>query len=295
LHTMTVFHEVGLYHFLDYIRDLREDMPEFDTIYYDNEEDRKDLQELCDKLNVKEMFEGSIKNAHDLGEFLHDITTMQELCFEDADFDMLPMLSNHRSIGDYSLEEALGIDFDYYREILPNDIRLRLEQKYGSSLLQDVMWALEIIENLVAHRGLYKEFWTQGRPRSESEVQHLLDLYFSMHFKHDEHIDRSREVDTGNGKIDFKFYKTPTEKVLMEVKLASSSYLEKSLTKQLVAYMESERCSEAVYLIICYSEKERTKAKKLYEKIKDYNLGDNRIMIVYVLDVSKRVVPSKMR
>jgi len=295
LHTMTAFHEVGLYHFLGYIRDLREDTPEFDSIYYDNEEDRKDLQDLCDKLNLNEMFEGSIKNAHELGEFLHDITTMQGLCFEDADFDMLPMLSNHRSIGDYSLEEALGVDFDYYREILPNDIRLRLEQKRGSSLLQNVILALEIIENLVAYRGSYKEFWAQGEPRSESEVQRLLDSYLSMHFKHDEYIDRSREVDTGNGKIDFKFYKAPTEKVLMEVKLASSSYLENGLTKQLASYMDSEGCNEAIYLIICYSEKELTKAKKLYEKIKDHNLGDNRIAIVYALDVSRRAVPSKMR
>lgn len=294
LHTMTAFHEVGLYHFLDYIRDLREDMPEFDAIYYDNEEDRKDLQDLCDKLNVKEMFEGSIKNAHDLGDFLHDITTMQELCFEDADFDMLPMLSNHRSVGDYSLEEALGINFDYYREILPSDVRLRLEQKRGSSLLEDVMWVLEVIEDLVAHRGLYKEFWTQSKPRNESEIQHLLDSYLSIHFKHDEHIDRSREVDTGNGKIDFKFYKAPTEKVLMEVKLASSSYLEKGLTKQLVAYMDSEDCNEAIYLVICYSGKELTKVKKLHEKIKGCDFGKNRAIVVYILDVSRRAVPSKI-
>lgn len=100
-HSMTAFHEMGLYYFLEYIHDLRDDMPEFDSIYY-RAEDRKEIEALWDRFDIKGMFEGTVKNAKDLAKFVHDIGTMQELCFEDTDFFLLPELSNNRSAGNSS-------------------------------------------------------------------------------------------------------------------------------------------------------------------------------------------------
>ncbi|HSW98389.1 MAG TPA: hypothetical protein VLF71_00980 [Candidatus Saccharimonadales bacterium] len=290
-HTMTAFHEIGLYRFLDYMRDLREDMPEFDSIYYD-EEDQKEVKELWQKFDIEGMFEGSLKKPNDLGEFLHDIGTMQELCFDDADFLMLPILSNSYSIGDHLLEEMLGINIDYYKELLPNDIRARLEIRQGSSLYNDIKKMLELISKRVSHNGLHKDFWQLGKPRSEPEIQPLLDSLFALYFKTDEHADISREVDIGTGKIDFKFYKNPKEKVLIEVKFGNSSHLESGLKKQLIHYMEATNYDEAFYLVICHSSDDIRRTKKLYEKNKAQNFG-KRIMIC-VLDVSEKVAPSKL-
>ena len=291
-HTMTAFHEIGLYMFLDYMRDLRGDMPEFDSIYYD-EEDRNEIKELWQKFDIEGMFEGSLKKPDDLGEFLHDIVTLQELCFDDADFLMVPMLSNNYSIGDHSLEEMLGIDLDYYKEILPNDIRARLEKGQGSSLFNDIKQMLELISKRVSHNGLHKDFWQQGKPRTEPEVQPLLDSLFAMYFKSDEHVDISREVDTGTGKIDFKFYRNAKEKVLVEVKFGGSTHLESGLEKQLVHYMEAISYREAFYLVICHTEKDTAAVRRLYDKYKDYDF--RKTIMLYTLDASEKVVASKQR
>lgn len=291
-HRMTAFHEMGLWRFLDFMGDLRQDTPEFDTIYYDKE-DKAEVNALWEELDIEAIFEGEMKNPDELGEYLHDITIMQSLCFEDADFLMLPMLSCNRSDGNLALEKMLGIDFDYYKELLPKDIRAQYEtQSTQPVLFNDILEMLNLISNRVTYHGLHKDFWRKDTPRSEPEIQPLLDSLFAMYFKSDERVDVSRETDTGTGKIDFKFYKNAKEKVLIEVKLGSNSHLEKGLKKQLIHYMDAINYSSAFYVVICHSQEDIAKVKKLHEKIKNYKCDKN--IALYVLDVSDKVVASRL-
>lgn len=62
-----------------------------------------------------------------------------------------------------------------------------------------------------------------------------MDAYF-----HNKYIEITREAMLGNGKVDFKLYRSSSEdeKILIEVKRASSSYLKKGYEKQLTDYMK---------------------------------------------------------
>ncbi len=289
-HEMTAFHEIGLYYFLEYMHDLRTDIPEFDSIYYDKE-DRKDIEALWEKFDIKAMFEGSMKKVDDLAVFVHDIGMIQELCFEDTDFLMLPDLSNLHSVGDYSIEKMMGIDFDYYKEILPKDIRLQYKDKGNAkemAFFDDIKEMLDLISQRVQYRGLHKFFWNNGRPVHESEIQRLLDSFFDLYLKGDKYADISRETDIGTGKVDFKFYKSAQEKLLIEVKLGSND-LKKGLEKQLIHYMNATNYTTAFYLIICRSEDEVANAEMI---CRDFKSDKN--ILPYILDVSEKTVASKL-
>lgn len=289
-HKTSAFHEIGLYYFLEYMHSLREDVPEFDEIYYDAE-DKQEIETLWKKYDIKAHFDGTISNTEDFAEFLHDLGTMQELCFEDADFLILDGLSNLRSIGDKSVEEIMGIDFNYYKDILPMDIRA-LHEKASSPFFSEIKEMLDRISHNISYRGLSESFWSKGEPRSEREIQPLFASLFDFYLKGDEFADITREADTGTGKIDFKFYKNPKEKVLIEIKLGSNPKLEHGLQKQLVHYMKSINYDDAFYLVICHSKEDRINIEKLYEKYRNYNFGKN--ITLYALDVSKKKTASKL-
>jgi hypothetical protein len=289
-HSMTAFHEMCLYYFLEYIHDLRDDMPEFDSIYY-GAEDRKEIEALWDKLDIKVMFEGAIKNTKDLAKFLHDINTMQELCFEDTDFLMLPDLSNNRSAGNIVLEKLMGIDFDYYKELLPRDIRAQYEKQAIQLSLFDEIWKmLEFTSDRVTYRGFHKSFWHGNEPIKETDIQILLDSLFAAYLK-DKGLDISREADLGTGKIDFKFYKNHKEKVLIEVKLGNSlSSVEKGIKYQLPHYMNAAKYEDAFYLVICFTKKDLMKVKKFFESYQT-----NERVVPFIFDASKKTVASKLK
>lgn len=288
-HSMTAFHEVCLYHFLDYIHSLRDDMPEFDSIYY-GEEDKREIEALWNRFNINELFEGAIKSVEDLTELLHDIDTIRDHCFEDIDFFLLPELSNNRSIGDRVFEELMGINFDYYKELLPKDIRLQHElQATQSALVDDILEMLEFISDRISYRGLHKSFWHGNKPIKEPEAQVLLDSLFATYLK-DKGLDISREVDLGTGKIDFKFYKNHKEKALVEVKLgANLAVAEKGIEKQLPHYMDAVKYEDAFYLVICHSKDDSANVSKFFKR---YRSRGNIIPVIF--DASKKTVASKL-
>ncbi|KPU45770.1 hypothetical protein OXPF_10050 [Oxobacter pfennigii] len=78
-----------------------------------------------------------------------------------------------------------------------------------------------------------------------------MDAYF-----YNQEIDITREALLGNGKVDFKLYrnKNEGEKILIEIKRASSSYLKKGYEKQLADYMLSTNYKNAFYLIACFTD-----------------------------------------
>jgi len=288
-HTVTAFHEMGLYYFLEFIQDLRKDTPEFDSIYYDKE-DEVEIKGLWGKIDIKGMFEGEVKNTKDLADFIHDIGTTQELCFEDTDFLLLPDLSNNHSADNIVLEELMGIDFDYYKELLPKDIRLRYEKQLTQLSLFDGMWKmLDFIADRILYRGLHKAFWDKDRMIKEPDAQVLLDSLFAAYLK-DKGLDISREVDLGTGKIDFKFYKNYKEKVLIEVKLGNNlSLVEKGIKNQLPHYMDAAKYEDAFYLVICHSKKDIEKIRQFFE-----NYKPSKNIVPLIFDASKKTIASKL-
>lgn len=105
-------------------------------------------------------------------------------------------------------------------------------------------------KNLIEHNGLNKELYrTNRKPRHESTAQRL---FFAVAYSYCEanNVDISPEIDTGNGKIDFKFDVGFNERVLVEIKLSTNPKVVSGYTTQLEVYKASQQTMRAIYLVI---------------------------------------------
>lgn len=105
-------------------------------------------------------------------------------------------------------------------------------------------------EHLIEHRGLNRELYRDdGTPKPEATAQRL---FFAVAFSYCEanNVDISPEVDTGNGLVDFKLSKGYNAKVLVELKLSTSSKVVAGYEAQLETYKTSERTEAAYYVVM---------------------------------------------
>ena len=111
----------------------------------------------------------------------------------------------------------------------------------------------------IEHRSVYQLLWNDdSSPRNEKTVQ-LLFLYQVSDYckKHD--IDITRESNIGRGPVDFKLSKGNSNRVLIELKLASNPNLTHGLEKQLVQYMISRMYGMHCILLYVLQKKKMTK------------------------------------
>ncbi len=93
---------------------------------------------------------------------------------------------------------------------------------------------------------MYKE---NRRPKHESTAQRL---FFAVAYSYCKanNIDVSPEIDTGTGKVDFKFSSGFEARTLVEVKLSTNARLVHGYEVQLETYKASEETRSAIYLVI---------------------------------------------
>lgn len=253
-HEMSSFHELALYKFMEYMAELQEFLTEFNESYFD-----KRSQSLIEDASKKDMEEFDDITLEECINEYYDVSTYSDSLFIDTDFLFIDDIYNARKFGNTYLEELLGINIDYYFEILPMDIQERYKTKH-ISLTAEVSSMLEYIEHRIQYGGLYKLFWTDDVPVKEERIQLILENIMDAYFYNQE-IEITREALLGSGKVDFKLYKNnqEDEKVLIEIKRASSSYLKKGYEKQLTDYMLSSKYKNAFYLIACFTDDEYEK------------------------------------
>lgn len=111
----------------------------------------------------------------------------------------------------------------------------------------------EIVEqfrHLVEKCGLNKELYaSMNNPRHESTAQRIFFAVAYAYCKANE-IDLSPEIDTGNGKVDFKFSKGFSKRVLVEIKLSTNPKVKSGYTAQLEEYKAAQQTMRAIYLVI---------------------------------------------
>lgn len=124
---------------------------------------------------------------------------------------------------------------------------------YSTQNLNDVFKIVkEILQQfrfLIEKRGLNRELYrTNGRPRHESTAQRL---FFAVAYSYcrANNIDVSPEIDTGDGKIDFKFSRG-IERVLVEIKLSPNPNVVSGYRTQLEVYKAAEETMKAIYLVL---------------------------------------------
>jgi len=291
-HSLTPFHQYGLYNFLQYVEDYRNDDRQlFDHIYYNNAEDVEAIKKEWGLLN-KEDYEEVFTTIKGFRKFMHDIGMMIDLCFDDIDFITFPYLLGNTAVNKMgSVPSELLED---YSDLLPRDIAKHYQQLHedeGMSLFDDLRHIFDELVHNVKYKSHYKLFWNDKMPLRELDVHTRLEAILMAYFQRSEVV-IDREVDIGTGKIDFRLSKYPLEKVLVEVKLASSRDLARGLVKQLAHYMDAEKTYEAYYIVICYTEEEVQESKKLLGLMSEI---PNKRIDVKILDASRKITASKLR
>lgn len=134
---------------------------------------------------------------------------------------------------------------NYPLKIPPEKLALSLE-----SVFEIVRTIIVQFRQLVEINGLNRELFTKDKkPRRESSAQRIFFAVAYSYCKAND-LDISPEIDTGTGKIDFKFSTGFESRVLVEVKLSSNSQLVSGYSTQLELYKKSEETMKAFYLVI---------------------------------------------
>lgn len=114
----------------------------------------------------------------------------------------------------------------------------------------------------------------------ESEVQRLIFLTLQA-----SDFDVNREVNNGRGPVDFKVSAGSKDSSLIEVKLASSSSLQRNLENQVEIYKRANETTHAVKLIVFYTEDEENKVNRILKTLD--LLDSDSIVLVDARDDNK--------
>lgn len=293
-HDMSAIHEMALYNFLHHISALQDDLQcEFYKIYYDEDEDRRQINALWNTQNKRD-WQGLADTKKEFTEYIHDLDTIIGHCFDETDFFLLPKLANQRRKGDTRLETLMGIDFNQYKDILPRDIRTQYEAgQLGRETLFDIIGKMLVkIAHGIDMKGWSKEFWDiDGKPVGEKKIQEALERHFSLYLHDKPHIDISRESDIGTGRIDFKFHDNYKDLVVAEIKLGSRN-LQQGLVKQLPHYMDAVESRYGYLVVVCYTKQDLGRYRKLIESTKSL---DDKLIGICLFDATKKPPASKLR
>lgn len=125
-HEMTAFHEIALNGFLEYMSDIQSGCPKFKKLYFN-----KKLRKMIKKAAIDDMNEiDDDFNLKDLEDMYYDINSYADNLFIDMDFLFLDLIYNNHKMGSTLIEDKLGINLDYYFEILPLDIQKQYKTKH---------------------------------------------------------------------------------------------------------------------------------------------------------------------
>lgn len=174
---------------------------------------------------------------------------------------------------------------EQYAEKFP----LKFKKKSTNTLDGVFVIVKEIVEqfrHLIENNGLNKELYqTNKSPRHESTSQRL---FFAVAYAYcrANNVDISPEIDTGSGKIDFKFSIGFNARVLVEIKLSTNPKAVTGYQTQLEVYKAAEETMKAIYLVIDVGKmgskekiltKLRNEARKRNEPLSDLEFVDGTI------------------
>lgn len=290
-HEIGCFHEMMLYYFLEHVSYIKKELEDAFIKYYFKNETIKKIEKISKKL--LEDYKKNEDEDCDLDFFLdnfYDVNNYFDILFIDTDFTFIEILYNDFIYGTRSLNKRLGVNLDYYYDILPEDIKEKFPDNH-INMTGKISKFLKYLNNKISGGSLSKLLWKNDVPVKEDTIQIVIENMMDAYF-HNSDIDVTREARLGNGNIDFKV-SDGKEKVLIEVKKAySSSYLKKGFECQLLDYVNSSNCDNAFFLVACFTDEDIKKYKKF---IKENVYTDNYRMYINIdyLDVRKKIAASK--
>ena len=135
--------------------DLREEIEQFDSIYFDEtshtliktiaQQEYNDAKERAATASSFDLETEDVLSLEEYCNFYYDVFYYPDLLFTDLDFKLIPTLYNRRFYGDVSLEKYMGINIDFYFDILPLDIQKQYQTGH-ITLTQEVSTLLDILK-----------------------------------------------------------------------------------------------------------------------------------------------------
>ncbi|WP_252313959.1 hypothetical protein [Sinobaca sp. H24] len=146
---------------------------------------------------------------------------------------------------------------------------------------------IEEFNNFIVNNSGYKLLWNEKPllPKTEEASQLLFHGLIRAQCQVNG-VDVSREVNSGRGPVDFKFSSGFQEKVLIEVKRASSNKLMQGITKQLPQYLTTENINIGYYVVIVQKEEEFKKISTLKGIAEQLSKDQNKYIDVFTIDAT---------
>lgn len=165
----------------------------------------------------------------------------------------------------------------------------------------DVVALFQEIQSKVYDKGSVSQFWNGKRPKSEPELQPVLETLMSDQAL-DRKIDVHREVKAAGGELDFLFTGALQDgtsvRLPIECKLAHASDIEHGISTQLPEYMRALGCEFGVYYVLNFRGREWSKptdtdGELLLRLTKASSKAPDLRIAIRFLDLSRRQPPSK--
>lgn len=107
-------------------------------------------------------------------------------------------------------------------------------------------------QRFVEQKGGWMLLWNEnGRHKNERAAQKVF-YAIALGYCQANNIDVTPEAETGRGPVDFKFSNGFTQRVLLEVKLASNSELQHGITVQTPTYMKAEGTKQGRIVVVAH-------------------------------------------
>lgn len=284
-HRMSAMHELILYAFLEYMSDFQKHFPYFNNIYFD-EKAHKLINKASQKC-AKEDPDGDIESYKEL---FYDILYYPDDLFEDLDFLEVIHLYNLRRRGDFILEERLGINIDYYFELLPLDV----QEKYKTThitLSSEVIDMLSFLQDRIIHGSLTKLFWNNKTTASEKQIQVIIDNLMTA-FYHKKDIEILWKSDIKYNNINFIIYKRRDEnkQFFLQFQRANKEILKEGYEKKLQDHSRNYKGS--YYIILCFTDEEYKIAEEFIDSYV-YTEIFTLYLNITIFDLRKKLSASK--
>lgn len=283
---LDAFHEVILYYII-YKMENKSHYKNFIKKYFD----KKANEMILEIAKIDQEYDLDY-TLEDIKEFYYDITFYYDDIFSDLDFLDLVYFYNGKDLGDDSLIERMGVNMDYYFEILPMDIQKKYKTGH-CTLTGEIWYLLRFLNDEIENRDFYKLFWDVESPASLSKIIVILDNMFLAYF-HKQEIDIAWDMKVYKRRIEISFYKVreEEEKILVYFTLVNSKLLDEN-------YLDTfSKCASkyhnAFFIFLAFTDADYDNVIKYLRKYV-YTETIQSLLNVHMFDVRQKEAISKLK
>lgn len=277
-HDLTALHKLILYRFIEYMIHEKKQNRNFNIEFYDGKS-KKRIEKvvrsalmLDDKLSVRKL-----KSP------FYDLRLYRKIFFHNTDFLHLVQRIQQGEILD--AKDLNPKEKKQYFDILPLSIQKQISID-AIDIMELMLEFMKFVENNILYGNYAYLFWDKNKAICEADIQVILYNLMEAYF-YKRNINITRESLVGRGRIDFTCYINERERLLIEIKKADYPNLIAGFEAQTLQYMKSYRCEKAIYLILCFHDKDMDKAVRFKENHSEFDLRHSHIQII-IWDVRKK-------